>query len=475
MPTRPLLPEVNSSHWKTIDQRDLREGERQHGEIDARQAHAEPAIDDGEQAGGERRQHQRQLHRQAGLLEQQRAGIGAEAEIGGVAERHHAGRAHDEMQADREQREAGDVGQQNGDVAVGKQRHDQEQREPGRDRPAARRCERRRRLAGGARHGRRLAEQAVGPHHQHQPHDHELDDEGELGDAEADAERLGHADQDGGEERAAQAAQAADHGDDEGVGDDRQVEVEIGGLARDLQRAAQPRQHRADEEHRGEQLGLVDAQRADHLAVLSRGAHQRAPARAGEQQPEQAEHHRADHDQQQVVDRDALAQDLDRHGEAGRARTDQILRTPGEQRHVLDHQDDGEGGEQLEELGRAVDAAQDEELDHDADQPDRERRQDHRAPEAERRAAQRLDQAVGAVEPQHVERAVREIDDPRHAEDQRQAGRHQEQRRGSGQPVQELDDDGGEGHAVCGAKTAIAERSEGSFLSPQGIPALRSG
>ena len=124
-----------------------------------------------------------------------------------------------------------------------------------------------------------------------------------------------------------------------------------------------PASTRADEEHRGEQPGLVDAQRADHLAVLGRRAHQRAPARAREQQPEQAEHHRADHDQQQVVDRDALAQDLDRAGEARRTRADQILRAPGEQRDVLDHQHDGEGGEQLEQLGRAVDAAQHQHLD----------------------------------------------------------------------------------------------------------------
>ena len=103
--------------------------------------------------------------------------------------------------------------------------------------------------------------------------------------ADADAERLGDADQDGGEERAAEAAQAADDGDHEGVGDDGEIEIEVGRLARDLQRAAQPGQHGADEEHRGEELGLVDAERAHHLAVLGGRAHQRAPARAVEQQP----------------------------------------------------------------------------------------------------------------------------------------------------------------------------------------------
>ena len=37
------------------------------------------------------------------------------------------------------------------------------------------------------------------------------------------------------------AAKAPHHGDDESVGDHGEVEVEIGGLARDLQRAAQSR------------------------------------------------------------------------------------------------------------------------------------------------------------------------------------------------------------------------------------------
>ena len=50
---------------------DLREGQRQHGEIDAGQAHAEPAIDHGEGAGGERRQDERRFHRQAEALQSQ--------------------------------------------------------------------------------------------------------------------------------------------------------------------------------------------------------------------------------------------------------------------------------------------------------------------------------------------------------------------------------------------------------------------
>ena len=135
----------------------------------------------------------------------------------------------------------------------------------------------------------------------------------------------------------------------------------------------------------------------------------------------------------------------------------------------------GEGGEQLEQLGRAVDAAQHQHLDQRCRPARRRAPPGHRAPEAERRAAQRLDQAVGAVEAQHVERAVREVHDPRHAEDQRQAGRHQEQRRGGGQPVQELDDDGGEGHvrSTVDSRPAARARSGETLPASCKIPRLR--
>ncbi len=135
---------------------------------------------------------------------------------------------------------------------------------------------------------------------------------------------------------------------------------------------------------------------------------------------------------------------MDRPGARGPT---EILRAPGEERDVLDDQDDGEGRQKLEQLGRAIDAPQHREFDQHADQPHDERRQHDGTPETERRAAEQLDQRIGAVEPQHVERTVRKVHDSRDAEDQRQAGRHQEQRRGGGQPVQELDEDRGKGHA----------------------------
>ena len=56
-------------------------------------------------------------------------------------------------------------------------------------------------------------------------------------------------DQERGEKRAGNRAQAADDGDDERFGDDREVHAEVGRLARQLQRAGEPREKRAEREH----------------------------------------------------------------------------------------------------------------------------------------------------------------------------------------------------------------------------------
>ena len=69
------------------------------------------------------------------------------------------------------------------------------------------------------------------------------------------------------------------------------------------------------------------------------------------------------------------------------------------------------------------------------------------APEAERTASERFGERPREVRAQHVERAVREIDDARDAEDQRQAGGDEKQRRRPGEAVQELREQGGGRHA----------------------------
>jgi len=73
---------------------------------------------------------------------------------------------------------------------------------------------------------------------------------------------------------------------------------------------------------------------------------------------------------------------------------------------------------------------------------DGKRRQRHAQPKTQLRRERHRQ-----VHAQHEQRPVREIDDARHAEDQRQSGGDQEQRRGARQAVEELDQDRGGGHA----------------------------
>ena len=163
--------------------------------------------------------------------------------------------------------------------------------------------------------------------------------------------------------------------------------MQVHALPRQLQRAAQTREQAAEEEHAGEHHALVDAERADHLAVLGRGADQRAPAGAVEQQPQQAEHHRADADQEQLIEREAQPEDVGAAAQPGRAWAQQVLRAPGHQRQVLHDQHHAEGRQQLEQLRRAIDAAQQQHLHHQPDQPDQQGGAEHPAPEAEMRRA----------------------------------------------------------------------------------------
>ena len=190
-----------------------------------------------------------------------------------------------------------------------------------------------------------------------------------------DAEGLQLPDQQRRQERAGHRAHAAHHRDDEGLGDHRDVHVRVGGKLGRLQRAAEPGQRRAEEQRAGEQQRLVDAQRAHHLAVLRGGAHQHAEAGLVHQQPQQAQHQRAHDDQEQLVGGKAMAEDVDGMPQPRRARPQDVERPPHLEHQVLHGEDHAEGGEQLEQLGHAIDAPQQHQLHQHADQPDAERGQ----------------------------------------------------------------------------------------------------
>ena len=103
--------------------------------------------------------------------------------------------------------------------------------------------------------------------------------------SERDAERLYLGDQQCGEERAGNAAHAANNNHHERIADRRDVLAEIGGLARQVQCAAETGESRTERKYAGEKHRLIDPECRDHIAVLRGGADQNAPARAGEQKP----------------------------------------------------------------------------------------------------------------------------------------------------------------------------------------------
>ena len=449
---------------------DLRKGERQHRKIDAGELHAEEAEHGCTQAAEQGAEQQRDDHRQPRHFGEERDAIGAEPEIGGVAERGEPADRHQEMQARGKDHEDRDLGADGERVIAGDEGQHRGERQSGQrgdafirgHRPP--RIDRQSRRAARGRLG--LSEQAPGPHDQHHGHDEEDEDDGDFW-KDQDAKGVELGDQHGRDKGADDAAEAADHDHDEHFDDDAQVHGVMHGIARDLQRAAERREEDADGEHRGEQPFLIDAERCDHVAVLRRGAHQNAPAGALEQKVEDAEHDRAEHDQEQIVGRDILAEEIDRALEAGRAAADQIVRAPDQHHEVLHHQRQAEGGEQLEQFRRMIDPAQQHHLDQHAEDGDDKGGDDDAAPKAER-AGKALGQRERDIGADHVEGAMGEIDDAGDAEDDREAGRHQEQRCRAGETGQELDDV--EGHEWSGsAFTGIGGfiLRDGAFAPPQ--------
>jgi hypothetical protein len=93
----------------------------------------------------------------------------------------------------------------------------------------------------------------------------------------------------------------------------------------------------------------------------------------------------------------------------------------------------------------------DDDLDRGADCGDHERGQHDPAPEPER-AADRRHQRVGDVGPEHVERAMRDIDDARDAEDEGEPGRDEEQARCRSETIEGLKGEAGKTHEASLAK-----------------------
>ena len=446
---------------------ELREGERQHGEVDAGEAQADPAHAERGEPRAQGGEQEGELHRRVGVGDEQRGHVGAAAVIGRVAERHEPAEAQEEMEARREEREDQDVGGEHEREGRGPERQGRQQGEArGHEEPGAGGCrpDRLLRLAHLPVLARDLRppEEAVGPHHEHRDHHEEHQHERRLRQV-GHAEHVEHGDDDRGEVGARQRSHAADHDHHEDRRQDVEVHQQVRAPARQLQRPAQSRERRAEREDPGEEPGLVDAERADHLAVLGRRAHEHADPRPRDQPPERERDHGRDRDEHDVVFRDRLAQDAPDAAQARRAGSEQVLRPPDHQHEVLDHQDHPEGGDELEELRGAIDRPQHQHLHRDAHEAHDRRRQQDGEPEGHR-PVHDVRQRPAEIGAQHVEAAMGEVHDPRHAEDQRQPAGHEEQRARAGQPRQDLGDEEfhGRGRFLGSAGVILGREPRGS-------------
>ena len=288
----------------------------------------------------------------------------------------------------------------------------------------------------------RAPEQPVGPHDQHDGHRDEGEHERRLRQP-PHAEGVQQADQQAREERAADRTQPADDHHDESLDDDREVHLQVTDSRGICRAPASPARKLPSAKTAVKSQRPVHAERRGHFAVLRGGAHARCPsACAGTAATRAAPKTSGPTSGRNTVYCGTTGcPDLEAALESRRARCEQVLRAPDRQHQILHDQRDAEGREQLEDLRRRVDPPQHETLDHDAGQRDRERREQQPAEERRRRGRQRGRDAEREVGAEHVERAVREVDDPRDAEDERQPAADEEQRGTVRQPGEELAED----------------------------------
>ena len=236
----------------------------------------------------------REQQRDVGVQQQIAGGVGAQAVGRGVAEREQPRVAHHQVEAHGEQAE---------DQRLGQQRHGERRQAGGgeRQRAAPRLPDQAEPVIAitlPCRAGRRDAPPAPVSMTRYMQRQRQI---GEV----VGAEHLHERDQQRADQRAGEAAHAADDDDDERVDDGVRRHAERRGDQRCRQHAADAGQPAADAEHAGAHQAHVGAERVHHLGVLRGGADQQAEPRA----------------LQELPDRDARPRCRRRRGTGGRSGT----------------------------------------------------------------------------------------------------------------------------------------------------------
>ena len=123
-----------------------------------------------------------------------------------------------------------------------------------------------------------------------------------------------------------------------------------------------------------------------------------------------------------------MPKNLDRPIQARGNRPQQIFRPPDEQSGIIDDQHQRKSRQQLEQFGRPVNAPQQYNFDQGPECTDQQGGRDQTEPEPKWTLAKLLDDRIGHIDTQHVQRTVRKVDDARDTENEREPRSHQKQR-----------------------------------------------
>src|SRR5215475_2559296 len=265
-----------------------------------------------------------------------------------------------------------------------------------------------------------LAEQAARAQQQHQRHQ-QVHGGFAPRRIEVDGDAAHHADQQGGGDDTPERAQSADDYDDEGGGEDFRPHGRMHAGDRRQQHAGKAGE--ADPEggnrrHVGRQR---DAERADHVGILHAGPHHPAERGAIDDEPRRRHGGGGNRQDHQPIARVDEVADQDLAAQFRRDRERQRRGAEHDAQALLDHHGEAEGEQQAEDRIRAVEAAEQQALDHDADDADDDRRDYERAGKADAAGEQHGQIGTDGVKP-----AMGEIDDAAEREDEGQAERDEQ-------------------------------------------------
>src|ERR1035437_833090 len=259
------------------------------------------------------------------------------------------------------------------------------------------------------------------------------------------AKSVHHTDQQRRQQRTADRADAANHhhyeaDDQHGIAHAR---IDRRNGRRD--HASEHRQRHAGSEHQPVEKFDVDTERLDHLAVGTAGANHHAQPRAREQKINTKRKGKANAGNKKPIHR-ISHQIAQRHGasqEIGRLDTMHVV-THQQTAQLFEHQNQTVGHQHLLQVLTLIQEAEECPFEQVAQQYREHQSEQQRGEEATAdRAGNDWRQRVGHVGTNHVEAAVRQIDDAHDAKDQAQAGSHQEQQQPILYCIQTLDQEGG--------------------------------